>query len=61
MNEEINKWWSSLSIKEMKDLIAQYTTTWTFNGYVINTYSLSFLPDFFVEQMAKKEGIISIN
>lgn len=58
-NKIVEKWWSSLSINEMKNFIKQYTSTFTFNGCVCDTYNINNAPDFFIEKIAQKEGIIS--
>jgi len=59
-NKIIKKWWNSLSIKEKEDLINQYNSFYSFNGKVFATYSLNFLPNFFIEKIAQKQGILKL-
>jgi hypothetical protein len=59
-NKIIKKWWNSLSIKEREDLINQYNSFYSFNGKVFATYNLNFLPNFFIEKIAQKQGIVEL-
>ena len=59
-NKIIKKWWNSLSIKEKEDLINQYNSFYSFNGEVIAIYNLNFLPNFFIEKIAQKQGIVEL-
>jgi len=59
-NKIIKKWWNSLSIKEKEDLINQYNSFYSFNGKVFATYNLNFLPNFFIEKIAQKQGILKL-
>ena len=60
-NKEIAiNWWLSLNNNVKQSFINQYNSYFANDGAVCELYSLNFLPDFFIEKIAQKEGIIAI-